>query len=78
MATQHHPRVPYTPWSKPRSCWTAGGNAKRRYATRSEARKIAKLLSRQEGSHMEAYWCPVCGGGCWHIGHVGHERQAAP
>jgi len=72
MASYPAPRIPYTRWSKPRSCYTGAGYPKRRYETRAEAKRVARSLTQREGVPVTAYKCPVCD---WF--HVGHEPGGA-
>jgi len=63
MALEHHTET--ATW-RSRSCYTAAGNAKRRYSTRSEAKRAAQRITRQEGVEMNEYSCWCCGH--WHVG----------
>lgn len=68
MATQHHPRIPYTRWSKPRSCFTSGGYPKLRFEHRWQAKAAARALAEKGKGDCHAYLCPCCQ---WF--HIGHE-----
>lgn len=69
MATQHH-HIPYTRWSKPRSCFNHDGTPKRRYATQEEAEHRARKIEETRCVAMTAYRCPL---GHWHVAHDWRE-----
>ncbi len=51
-----------------RSCHTADGTPKKRYANWLVAREVALLMEERFGEPMVGYACPVCQR--WHVGHV--------
>ena len=44
-----------------RGCASAAGEPKRRYATRSDARRASRVLSKMTGTKLSEYVCPDCG-----------------
>jgi hypothetical protein len=69
MATRTwNPHLPYDRWQKPRSCYTAAGNPKRRYRSQGAADREARRIEERQGAPMHGYRCDVCG---WF--HCGHE-----
>ncbi len=51
--------------------------AKRWYATESEARQAAARMRAKKAETLEAYRCPLGGTNHWHVGHPRMTAEAA-
>lgn len=61
--------------TRPRECTTENGQAKKRWDTRAEAKRVMRLWLEVGESPGKPYRCSVCG--YFHLGHYpsGHKRR---
>lgn len=51
------------------------GCGKRRYRSKGDAERMARLAGDREHEPLHAYHCPEGAGGGWHVGHINRRRR---